>query len=310
MSHLVAVNVGNKTVVALHSQVKGRAADFIFFKVIDLEREPQVERGGLSVHLLLEIKAITDKRPVAPLTLIARSVFAGGPGGVVKVRLEPITVMIATGRHQGAAGCLPTKKYITAFALERVDDLDDVLAAGLVLAELFLETALPVLVKVHDCPLVQGSFAVPEATLGQLFFHALNMRINSQVFAVDRDFGQGATGRGRAGGIEQFIAHELAHLGVVLVVVVKSQNGHPLDAGFFVGVIQLDLERGPGSTLRADKALLAEAHVGERHAINRHAGLDIGVRGVDLLKLSLWLQGPRRNCATDNGACPNPCRQE
>ena len=87
------------------------------------------------------------------------------------------------------------------------------------------------------------------------------------------------------------INRELAHLGVVLFVVVERQSGQPLDAGFFVGVIQLDLERGPGSTLRADKALLAEAHVGERHAINRHAGLDIGVRGVDLLKLSLWLQG-------------------
>ena len=164
------------------------------------------------------------------------------------------------------------------------------LAAGLVLAELFLETALPVLVKVHDCPLVQGSFAVPEATLGQLFFHALYMRINSKVFAVDGDFGQGTTGRGRTGGIEQFIPHELAHQSVVLVVVVKSQSGHPFDADFFIGVIQLNLERGPGSALRADKALLAEAHVGERHAINRHAGLDICVWGGDLLKLSLWLQ--------------------
>ena len=87
------------------------------------------------------------------------------------------------------------------------------------------------------------------------------------------------------------INRELAHLGVVLFVVAERQSGQPIDAGFFVGLIQLDLERGPGSTLRADKALLAEAHVGERHAINRHAGLDIGVRGVDLLKLSLWLQG-------------------
>ena len=116
MSHLVAVNVGNKTVVALHSQQK-RGCRFYFFQVIYLEREPQVERGGLSVHLLLEIKAIADKRPVALLTLIARAVFAGGPGGVVKVWLEPLTVVFATGRHQGTAGCLPTKKYITAFAL-------------------------------------------------------------------------------------------------------------------------------------------------------------------------------------------------
>ena len=43
--------------------------------------------------------------------------------------------------------------------------------------------------------------------------------------------------------------------------------------------------------MRPYKTLLAEAHVGERHAINRDAGFDIGVRGVDLLKLSLWLKG-------------------
>ena len=195
MSHLVAVDVGNKTVVALHSQQKG-GRRLYFFQVIDLEREPQVERSRFSVHLILEIKAIADKRPVALLALVARSVFAGGPGGVIKVRLEPLTVVFATGRDQGATGCLATKKHITVFALESVDDLDDVLAAGLVLAELFLEAALPVLVKVHDCPLVQGPFAVPEATLGQLLFHALNMRIDPQVFAVDGDFGQGAPGRG------------------------------------------------------------------------------------------------------------------
>ena len=87
------------------------------------------------------------------------------------------------------------------------------------------------------------------------------------------------------------INRELAHLGVVLFVVVERQSGQPLDAGFFVGLIQLDLERGPGSALRADEALLAEAHVEERHAINRHAGLDVRVRGIYLLELPLRLQG-------------------
>ena len=57
------------------------------------------------------------------------------------------------------------------------------------------------------------------------------------------------------------INRELAHLGVVLFVVVERQSGQALDAGFFVGVIQLDLERGPASAFRADEALLAEAHV-------------------------------------------------
>ena len=60
--------------------------------------------------------------------------------------------------------------------------------------------------------------------------------------------------------------------------------------GFFVGVSQLDLERGPGSALRADEALLAD-HVRERHATNRHAGLDVRVRGIYLLDLPLRLQG-------------------
>ena len=87
------------------------------------------------------------------------------------------------------------------------------------------------------------------------------------------------------------INRELAHLGVVLFVVVERQSGQPLDAGFFVGLIQLDLERGPGSALRADEALLAEAPVGERHVINRHAGLDVRVRGIYLLELPLRLQG-------------------
>ena len=284
------VNIGNEAVVALHSQQKG-GCRFYFFQVIDLEREPQVERGGLSIHLLLEIKAIADKRPVALLTLIARAVFAGGPGGVVKARLEPLTVVFATGRHQGAAGSLPAKKHITAFALERVDDLDDVLAARLVLAELFLETTLPVLVKVHDCPLVQDTFAVPEATLGQRLFHALNMRIDPQVFAVDGDLGQGAPGRGRAGGVEQGVAHELAHLAVVLLVVVERQQGQPLDGAFLVDVVQLDLDRGSRTALRANEPLLAQAHTGEAHAINRHVGLDVGVWGVNLLELPLGLQG-------------------
>ena len=116
MSHFVAVNIGNKTVVALHSQQQG-GRRLYFFQVIDLEREPQVERGAFSVHLLLEIKAITDKRPVALLTLIARSVFTVDPGGVVEARLEPFTVVLAAGRHPGAAGCFPAKKHITTFAL-------------------------------------------------------------------------------------------------------------------------------------------------------------------------------------------------
>jgi hypothetical protein len=146
-------------------------------------------------------------------------------------------------------------------------------------------------VEVHDCALVQGAFAVPEAALDQRLLHALHVRIDSQVFAVDGDFGQSAPGRGRAGGIEQFIAHELAHLGVVLFVVVERQSGQPLDADFFVGVIQLDLERGPRTALRTDEAFLAEAHVGERHAINRHAGPDVRVRGLDFLELPLGLQG-------------------
>ena len=88
------------------------------------------------------------------------------------------------------------------------------------------------------------------------------------------------------------INRELAHLGVVLFVVVERQSGQPLDAGFFVGVIQLDLERGPASAFRADEALLAEAHVGERHAINRHAGLDVRVRGIYLFELPLGLLDP------------------
>ena len=165
------------------------------------------------------------------------------------------------------------------------------LPARLVLAKLSLEATFPVLVEVHDCALVQGAFAVPEAALDQRLLHALHVRIDSQVFAVDGDLGQGAPGRGRAGGIEQFIAHELAHLGVVLFVVVERQQGQPLDAGFFVGVIQLDLERGPGSALRTDETLLADAHAGIGYAVDRHAGFDVGVRGVDLLKLSLGLQG-------------------
>ena len=165
------------------------------------------------------------------------------------------------------------------------------LAARFVLAELSLEAAFPVLVEVHDRALVQRAFAVPEAALDQRLAHALHVRINSQVFAVDRDFGQGAPGRGRAGGVEQGVAHELAHLAVVLLVVVEREVGQPLDAAFFVGVVQLDLDGGPRTALRTYKTLLAQAHTGEYHTINFDDSLHVGVRGVDLLKLSLWLQG-------------------
>ena len=117
------------------------------------------------------------------------------------------------------------------------------------------------------------------------------MRIDPQVFAVDGDLGQGAPGRGRAGGVEQGVAHELAHLAVVLLVVVERQQGQPLDGAFLVDVVQLDLDRGSRTALRANEPLLAQAHTGEAHAINRHPGFHVAVRGVDLLKLSLWLQG-------------------
>jgi|TARA_B110000495_G_scaffold199005_1_gene211708 hypothetical protein len=59
-----------------------------------------------------------------------------------------------------------------------------------------------------------------------------------------------------------WINRELAHLSIVLFIVAERQSGQPLDTGFFIGVIQLDLERGPGSALRADEALLADAHIG------------------------------------------------
>ncbi|MFL3665989.1 MAG: hypothetical protein ACJ06V_05340 [Verrucomicrobiota bacterium] len=49
-----------------------------------------------------------------------------------------------------------------------------------------------------------------------------------------------------------WINREPAHLSIVLFVVAERQSGQPLDAGFFVAVIQLDLERGPESALRAD----------------------------------------------------------
>ena len=271
------VNIGNKTVIALHTQQKVDRRVY-FFQVIDLERKPQIKRGGLSVHLLLEIKAIADKRPVALLTLITRAVVAGGPGGVVEARLEPFAVVFAAGGYPGAPGCLTAEKGITLLALECVDDLDDVPAARLVLAELFLEAIFPVLVEVHDRALVQGAFAVPESALDQRLAHALHVRIDPQVFTVDGDLGQGATGRGRAGGIEQGVAHELTHLAVVLLVVVERQVGQPLDATFFVGVVQLDLEGGPGTALRADKTFLADAHAGEAHAVDCHAGLDVGIR--------------------------------
>ena len=88
------------------------------------------------------------------------------------------------------------------------------------------------------------------------------------------------------------INRELAHLGVVLFVVVERQSGQALDAGFFVGVIQLDLERGPGSALRTNETLLADAHAGIGYAVDRHAGSDVGVRGVNLLELPLGLLDP------------------
>ena len=49
-----------------------------------------------------------------------------------------------------------------------------------------------------------------------------------------------------------WINREPTHLSIVLFVVAERQSGQPLDAGFFIAVIQLDLERGPESALRAD----------------------------------------------------------
>ena len=46
------------------------------------------------------------------------------------------------------------------------------------------------------------------------------------------------------------------------IFVAERQSDQPLNAGFLVAVIQLDLERELESALRVDKAFFAKDHVG------------------------------------------------
>ena len=175
-------------------------------------------------------------------------------------------------------------------ALEQLDQLPDFFAARFVVAAFVLEAALPVLVKIHYRTLVKRAGIVAEPARQQRLAHRLHVRVDAEVFAVDRHLGKGAARRRRPGLVENRIPHVLAHDGAVLLVVVHRQVGQPADGLLLVGVVELDLERRPAAALRADEPLLAQADLFKLHAVNRHVGIHVFVRAVDRLYFPALVQ--------------------
>ena len=160
-----------------------------------------------------------------------------------------------------------------------------------VVAGFSFKTAFPFRIKIHDGALEECAFVAAELAPEQRFANGLHVAVHAEVAAVDRDFGKGAARAGRTGGIPKFVPHELAHQAGVLSVVVECEITQAVDVSLFVGVIELHLERRAGGVLRAEEAFFAQAHLGIGHAVDRHAGLDVRVRGRGWLELAARRQG-------------------
>ena len=175
-------------------------------------------------------------------------------------------------------------------ALEQLDQLPDFFAARFVVAAFVLEAALPVLVKIHYRTLVKRAGIVAEPARQQRLAHRLHVRVDAEVFAVDRHFGEGAARRRRAGGVENRVPHVLADDAAVLLVVVHRQVGQAADVPLLVGVVELDLERRSAGALRADESLFAKPDLSKFYTVNRHVGIHVFVRAVDRFRLALFVQ--------------------
>ena len=175
-------------------------------------------------------------------------------------------------------------------ALEQLDQLADFFAARFVVAAFVLETALPAVVKIDHRALVKRAFVIAKRPGQQRLAHRLHVRVDAEVFAVDRYLGEGAARRRRAGGVENRVPHVLADDAAVLLVVVHRQVGQAADVPPLVGVVELDLERRSAGALRADESLFAKPDLSKFYTVNRHVGIHVFVRAVDRFRLALFVQ--------------------
>ena len=192
---LMAVDVGNEAVVALHAQQQiPRGLDVV--DTLQFKREPEIKRGGAIVHLLGEVELGRDEFLETGLRLVAGAVGPGDPLGVIEPGFEPLVIVLAAGRHPGASRDGAADEGFAAAALQCVDHLDDVIASFFVVAGLALEAALPLRIKIDYRALEQRPLVVTKLPLEQWLPDGLHVTVHTEVAAVDGDLGEGAAGAG------------------------------------------------------------------------------------------------------------------
>src|SRR5690606_32903217 len=98
--------------------------------------------------------------------------------------------------------------------------------------------------------------------------YRLDIRINPQVLAVDRDAREVAARSWNACCVEQSVGQVLADLGFVLFVVIKGQAVEPRDGILLDVLVELHLERRALFVKRSDESFLADRDRIDRDAVD------------------------------------------
>ena len=245
------------------------------------------------MHLLLKVEPWVDMFFVPPAGFDPGSTGALLPLGIVEDPLHPLLVAGSAGGDPASGLRLRIEDGDStgaAIAVQRADELENLRAAGGIFSPLELEALLPLLVKIDDGSLVESPGLVAETTLKNGLLIGLNVRIDAEVLAVDCHVGKSASWSRRAGLIEKRVAHELAHLGGILLVVVEGEGVQAFDLAFGVDEVQLDLERWTNAALGSNETFFSQPDFRELDAVDADAGLHIGIRPGDMPELTLSVQ--------------------
>ena len=159
--------------------------------------------------------------------------------------------------------------------MQRGDDRVDVRPVGRVLVGFLFKGAAPSGAKIAQGSLVKVAAWIGKIALQKGGFHALDVDVQAQVFAVYCNGGKVAARRGQASGREDAVRHARIDHRRVLLDVVQGQTLHRAAEELAVDeLVEADLERGFVLTQRPEEPFLADADLGVGFAIYRYRRLE------------------------------------
>ena len=159
--------------------------------------------------------------------------------------------------------------------MQRGDDRVDIRPVRYFFVGFLLKGAAPLRAKIADSAFVQIAAWIGKIALQKGGFHALDVDVQAQVFAVYRHGGKVTARRGQASGSEDVVGHAGIEHGRVLLDIVQGQALHRIAEELAVSeLVKADLERGFDLTQRSQEPFLADAHLREALAIHGHSRLE------------------------------------